>query len=145
MTVGDIDYQTGPMRPEDHDALRVAVGWSSYQKTQIEEGLKNSLFTVVGYAEGKAVAMGRVIGDGTLAFYIQDVIVLPEFQGKGIGTAIMKRIMEYIDSRSVNNSSIGLMAAIGKDSFYEGFGFVRRPNDKMGSGMSLWVKKPGAP
>lgn len=137
----EIEYRTGPIRAEDYDALRTAVGWSAYEKAEIEEGLKNTLFTVVGYSEGKAIAMGRVIGDGKLAFYIQDVIVLPDFQGQGIGTAIMKRIMEYIDSRSVNNSSIGLMAATGKDGFYEGLGFIRRPNDKMGSGMSQWVKK----
>jgi GNAT superfamily N-acetyltransferase len=141
MSAMDIDYRKGPMRAEDYDALRTAVGWSSYEKAQIEEGLAKSLFIIVGYHQEKAIAMGRVIGDGMLAFYIQDVIVLPEFQGNGIGTQIMKRIMEYIDSRSVNSSSIGLMAATGKDAFYEGFGFVRRPNEKMGSGMSLWVKK----
>jgi hypothetical protein len=39
----DIDYRMGPMRAEDYDALRVAVGWSSDAKPQIEESLRNSL------------------------------------------------------------------------------------------------------
>ena len=136
-----VEYETGPMDPRDYDRLRRAVGWSSYAPGEIQEGLDGTLFAVVARVRGEAAAMGRVIGDGKMAFYIQDVIVLPEFQGRGIGTEIMRTIMGWIDSRSVDHSIVGLMAAAGKEAFYEGFGFVRRPNEKMGCGMNIWVAK----
>lgn len=70
-----------------------------------------------------------------------DIIVLPEFQGRGIGKKIMATVLEFIDSHSVNNSIIGLMSAVGKERFYESFGFIKRPNERMGCGMNVWVKK----
>jgi ribosomal protein S18 acetylase RimI-like enzyme len=40
--------------------------------------------------------MARIIGDEGLYYYIQDVIVVPECQGRGIGKKLMARVMEYI-------------------------------------------------
>ena len=124
--------------------MREAVGWSRYQPDQIEEGLKNSLYLIVAYDEEIPIGMGRVVGDGKLIFYIQDVIILPEYQKNGIGFEIMKRIMDFISSKSVDHSIIGLMSAVGKEGFYEQFGFIRRPNEKMGCGMNIWVTKESA-
>jgi len=137
----NVEFRTGKMDAADYHFLRTAVGWSSYATQEIEQGLENTLFTVTAFLENKAIGMGRVVGDGKLVFYIQDVIVLPEFQNKGIGKRIMEELLKYIDARSVNNSVIGLMSAVGKDGFYEKFGFVRRPNERMGSGMNIWVAK----
>jgi len=136
-----IEYKTEKMNPIDYHELRISVGWSSYDLKEIEKGLRNTLFNIVGYFEEKAIAMGRVIGDGKMVFYIQDVIVLPEYQGNGIGRNIMNLILGYIESNTVNNSIIGLMSATGKESFYESFGFIKRPNERMGCGMNIWVKK----
>jgi ribosomal protein S18 acetylase RimI-like enzyme len=85
--------------------------------------------------------MARVIGDGGLAFYIQDVVVLPEYQQQGIGTLLMDKVMEYIRAHAQHNSVIGLMAAVGKEAFYEKYGFTIRPNTKLGAGMTLFWRK----
>jgi hypothetical protein len=54
----------------------------------------------------------------------------------------MKRVMDYIEKHANNNSVIGLMSAKGKEKFYEKFGFINRPNENLGSGMTiLWKKK----
>lgn len=60
-----------------------------------EESLNQSLFGVTVQYQGKVVGMGRVIGDGRIFFYIQDIAVLPEHQNKGIGKLIMETIQEY--------------------------------------------------
>ena len=73
-----------------------------------------------------------------MVYYVQDVIVLPEHQNRGIGTRLMDRIMDYLRVHAHDNTIIGLMSAVGKESFYEKYGFTRRPNDKLGSGMTIF-------
>ena len=121
--------------------LRESAGWGSLPEQQIEMGIKNSLFTVIAKCNGEIVGMGRIIGDGLVRCYIQDVIVLPAFQGYGIGTAIMKRLMSYINDIGLPDTyiAVGLFAAKGKEDFYTKFGFCVRPNDRRGAGMEMHV------
>ncbi|HBD95329.1 MAG: hypothetical protein A2015_12750 [Spirochaetes bacterium GWF1_31_7] len=136
-----VSYECGMMNAEHYHFLRTQIGWSSYTTEEIEAGLKNSLFIITAYFNKNPIGMGRVIGDGKMVFYIQDIIVLEAYRGKGIGKTIMQHVMNYIENNSVNNSIVGLMAATGKEMFYEKFGFIKRPNDRMGCGMNIWVKK----
>ena len=76
--------------------------------------------------------MGRVVGDGSIYFYIQDVIVLPEYKGKGVGKRIMMEIERYLDKTISHYAFIGLMAADGVASFYHQFGFAKRPKEAPG-------------
>lgn len=136
-----VRFSNESIDPEVYNSLRLSIGWTSYSLDQIETGLENSLFSLLVTEGGKPIGMGRIIGDGIMVFYIQDIIVLPEYQKCGVGHEIMTRLMNYINSKAVNNSIIGLMAAVGKERFYEKFGFNQRPNERMGCGMTIWVKK----
>lgn len=126
--------------PAEYNAIRSRVGWSGYTDEQAAIGLGATLYSVCVRRDGCLVGMGRVIGDGIMVFYIQDIIVDPEYQGQGIGKGIMERVMVFIRSRAVNNSIIGLMSAVGKEDFYRKFGFIARPNEKMGSGMTQFYR-----
>lgn len=136
-----IAFSNSGIDARTYNNLRVAVGWAPYQETAIVEGLNGTPFSVVALNGDTAIGMARVVGDGKLVFYIQDVIVLPEYQRLGIGTKLMNLVMEFIDSRSVDHSVIGLLSAVGKEAFYERFGFIKRPNETVGAGMNIWVKK----
>jgi GNAT superfamily N-acetyltransferase len=75
---------------------------------------------------------GRLIGtsatityDGKLA-WIGMVIVEPALRGKGIGTTLLKRAIDHLDSRKV--SSMNLDATPQGRPLYEKFGFVREYN-----------------
>jgi GNAT superfamily N-acetyltransferase len=81
--------------------------------------------------------MGRVIGDGALAYYIQDIIVLPAFQKQGVGRLIMDDIIRHLKKNCTPNSIVGLMAAKGVTAFYEKYGFIARPDEKHGPGMFI--------
>lgn len=61
--------------------------------------------------------MARVIGDGGMTSYVQDVIVEPAHQGQGIGGQQMGRVMAYIGAHAVPGAVVGLMAAAGKEGF----------------------------
>ena len=117
---------------EEYQRLRRAVGWEDVETKAIEVGLQNSLFSVCVVLENEVIGCGRVIGDGGIYFYIQDIIVLPEFQGKRIGRRIMDAVMEYLEAHARNGAFVGLMAARGVSKFYERYGFKERPSDAPG-------------
>jgi len=123
--------------PQEYNRLRSAVGWRTYDEALIARCLPRSLYCVCAVMDGEVVGMARVVGDGGLVCYVQDVCVLPEHQGKGIGTMLMDRIMAYLKREMAPNTIIGLMSALGKEPFYERYGFVRRPNARYGCGMQL--------
>ena len=116
--------------------LRKTTGLNAYNRPIdiAQKGLDNSLYGISVYSNDELIGMARVIGDGYTCFYVQDVIVNPNYQGKGIGKKIMKKIMTYLDNVE-ENAIVALMSAKGKESFYEQFGFIKRPNDTYGCGM----------
>lgn len=81
------------------------------------------------------------MGDGGIYFYVQDVIVHPDHQGKGVGRSIMNAIMHYLRSMAEEGSYIGLMAAKNVEGFYELYGFRRRPGNR--PGMYMLIERDG--
>ncbi|WP_138495284.1 GNAT family N-acetyltransferase [Paenibacillus pinistramenti] len=109
---------------EEYKNLCTAVGWEDYMNFDVaEESLKESIFSVVIQFKDEIVGMGRVVGDGKIYFYIQDVAVDPEHQNKGLGSLIMVEITEYLKENAPEKSFVGLFASEGKESFYTKYGF----------------------
>ena len=125
---------------EEYNGLRSLVGWRTYQLDVIEKALPNTLYCVCAYCGEQLVGMARIIGDRGMVYYIQDVIVIPEYQRQGIGTQMMDAIMGYIRLHASQNTIIGLMSAVGKEAFYEKYGFMVRPTEKYGAGMTMFWK-----
>ena len=111
---------------EDFVRLRAIAGLSPRSLAAAKAGLPRSLYGVQVLREGRAVGMGRVVGDGALNFEIVDVAVDPACQGQGLGRIIMQHIMDYLDSRAPAGAYITLMADV--PALYEKFGFsLSRP------------------
>ena len=62
----------------------------------VETALNNSYAKFVAYDGDKPVGMVRIIGDGGMSFYIKDYAVIPEYQSKGVGKALMQFLEDYI-------------------------------------------------
>jgi predicted GNAT family N-acyltransferase len=131
--IGNVNLQT-------FKALRTSAGWPLPPDEAIQKSLKHSIFTVKALVDGDIVGMGRIVGDNGFVYFIVDVIVKPAFQRKKIGQKIMTEIMTYLKQNAPKNSYITLMAAKGKEEFYEKFGFFKRPTDKYGYGMMIELK-----
>ena len=69
--------------------------------------------------------MVRLLGDGGMAFFLKDLVVEPEYQGNGIGKALVIHAENYIRSqlKSGWTGYLQLVSAKGKESFYEKMGF----------------------
>ena len=116
---------------EQFNTLRNSVGWKTIQPDLAQKGLGNTAYIVVAVIDEKPIGMARVITDYGYTVIIADVVVLPEYQAKGIGKAMMTKIMEYInDNIAIGQGKfINLMSAQGKEGFYNKFGFEQRPNE----------------
>lgn len=124
---------------EDFLILRSKVAWGALDANIAEKSLNNSLFHVAIYHDDQLVGMGRVVGDGAMYFYIQDVVVEPSYQKQGIGAALMDKIEGYLSDATSQGSTIGLLAAQGKEAFYSRYGYTLRPNSSLGHGMCKFI------
>jgi GNAT superfamily N-acetyltransferase len=124
---------------EEYNALRESLGLRTIEENLAKIGLRHTLYAISFYHNKKLVAMGRVVGDMGIIFYLQDVIVHPNYQNMGVGTKIIKKLLGYIEGFAPNGEEImvGLMSIKGKEAFYEKHGFFRRPQGDYGNGMSL--------
>lgn len=120
--------------------LRSSVGWNYPNRKAIYNGLVNTEYSVCIEKDDELIGYGRIIGDGGIMFYIQDVIVKPKFQNLGIGKSIMNRLIKYLRDTYLEGVAVGLFSAKGKENFYKKFGFIERPNETFGAGMIQYLK-----
>lgn len=124
-----------------YNNMRLAVGWRGLDLAQAETGLKNSAYLTAAWDGDKPIGMARVISDGGYMTLVVDVMVLPEYQGRGIGKQLMTNINQWLDGLGSDGKCImvNLMATLGNEGFYEKLGFEVRPNDRMGPGLVRWI------
>ncbi len=127
---------------ETYLGLRASVGWKLLKKSQAQKALDNSLFTLTAYIDGKPVGMGRIVGDGAVICYVQDLVVRPEYQMHGVGRVIMERLIEFVTAIKEKDTEMMmcLMCAKGREHFYEKFGFIGRPTEDLGPGMIQYIR-----
>ncbi len=112
---------------DDLKALYKSAGWWETSHDQDSDFLnhivKRSALFAGAFFKNKMIGMGRVISDLVSDAYIQDVVVLDEYKGQGIGKNIIKLLVEKLKENNVD--WIGLVAEPGTSSFYEDLGFVQ--------------------
>jgi len=105
--------------------LYKAGGWwkDSYDPSRLDSLIKRSFAfaVVVDSSANKAIGMGRIISDGISDAYIQDLVILPEYRGQGIGKQLLKALLERCSSQGI--LWIGLIAEPDQDGFYSRLGF----------------------
>lgn len=80
--------------------LYASVGWTNYTDNpdMLEQACKNSLLILGAFEDNKLIGVIRVVGDGASVVYIQDILVLPEYQRQGIGTQLLRTVMKLFSS-----------------------------------------------
>ena len=123
--------------------LRDKVGWIKLTKAQAQEALNNSVKVFTVFDDDKPIGMGRIVGDGAVICYIQDLIIIPEYQGKHIGSRLIDKLIEYVNSLIIPDSRmmLCLMCAKGREEFYTKHGFIARPTSELGPGMIQYILK----
>ena len=80
---------------EEISRLYKAVGWTAYTENMpvLREGFKNSLLVLAAYDGEELLGIIRTVGDGATIVFVQDILVFPDKQRQGIGTALLKEIL----------------------------------------------------
>lgn len=143
-----IEFRYNELDADEYLRLRSGVHWKVLSHEQAELALKRSLYIVTAYQDGTCVGMGRLVGDGAVICYVQDLIVLPHIQKQGIGSRILEKLKQYAERLRLPDTEmmLCLMCAKGRETFYEKHEFLARPTDKLGPGMIQYLnnttKKP---
>lgn len=76
-------------------ALYKSVGWSMYTRdpARLERALTYSLMVLGAYEGKQLVGLVRAVGDGETILFIQDLLVLPEYQRRGIGKQLIEALL----------------------------------------------------
>ncbi|MEM0965192.1 MAG: GNAT family N-acetyltransferase [Verrucomicrobiota bacterium] len=131
-------YTITERRPtaEEFIDLIESVGWSRYtNRKAIPDALNGTLVSYVATCGQSVVGMGRLIGDGYRFVYIQDLVVHPDHQRRGVGSAVMDRIVDYINRNCPKKTYVHLFTTKKDSPFYSRYGF-KGPEQPF-SGMSL--------
>jgi ribosomal protein S18 acetylase RimI-like enzyme len=97
MTPDDIQFkETRDISIESVVELYKSVGWSSAEKpVELHQALLGSHSLVTAWDSDRLVGLGNAISDGHLVVYYSHLLVHPEYEGRGIGTRLMKMLMAH--------------------------------------------------
>lgn len=72
------------------------VGWTAYTENMpaLEQGYKNAMLVLAGYKDNELLGIIRAVGDGFTIVFIQDILVFPKKQRQGVGTALLKAVLD---------------------------------------------------
>lgn len=75
--------------------LYSSVGWTAYtdHPETLKRGFEKSLWVLGAYEDDTLVGILRAVGDGETVVFIQDILVKPDYQRRGIGTALLKQAL----------------------------------------------------
>jgi len=90
------------------------VGWGNREADELKCAFSKSSYVQFAYDKEKLVGFGRTVDDGKYYALIVDLIVIPEYQGKGIGSRILTDLKDQLNEFYFTT----LTSAVGKEEFY---------------------------
>lgn len=92
----DIEIKKGFV-PEMDDVIKLYddCGWTAYtdEPETLEKAIKNSLEVFTLWDGEILVGLARTVGDGATICYLQDILILNSYQGKGLGTRLLGEVL----------------------------------------------------
>ncbi|MCM1497636.1 MAG: GNAT family N-acetyltransferase [Clostridium sp.] len=138
-----IEIRENTITVQDYLAIRAEVNWKTLLEEQAVRALQNSLYIIGAYDGKRLVGIGRLVGDGAVICYVQDLIVIPEYQHLGVGSMVLESLIKYAEHLRLGNSEmmLCLMCAKGREEFYEKHKFIARPTEGLGPGMIQYLQE----
>lgn len=120
-----VTYETADI-PAQEELLNLynAVGWSAYTKdpARLAAAVRASLAVVTARQDGELVGLARLVGDGLTIVYLQDILVAPTHQRRGIGRELFQRL--FAPYGDVRQKVLITEDEPSQRAFYESVGFT---------------------
>ena len=100
-----------------------SVGWTAYTDhlEVLQKCFEKSMLTLAAYEGDQLLGIIRAVGDGHTIVFVQDILVFPEYQRKGIGTALLQAMLDrYSHVRQIELATDNTPKTI---AFYKSMGF----------------------
>lgn len=112
-------------RYNEPEILRLyeGVGWTAYTShpEALRKGFENSMLTLGAYEGDKLMGILRAVGDGYTVVFVQDILVFPEHQRKGVGSALLQAVLDrYSHVRQIELATDNTEKTV---AFYKSMGF----------------------
>ena len=110
---------------EEYNALIKSVHWNVKDDAQVEMILKGAVYALVAEDSNTTRVVGCVLllSDNASFYYIKDMMVHPDFQGQQIGSSLMRKLNEWIETNAPDEALVGLYTGPNLAPFYGQFGF----------------------
>ena len=104
-------------------SLYESVGWTAYtdHPDSLRQGFENSMLTLAAYEGGQLLGIIRTVGDGATIVFVQDILLFPKYQRKGVGSALLQAVLDmYRHVRQIELVTDNTQNTI---AFYKSMGF----------------------
>ena len=98
------------------------VGWGQRQANEIEQAFKKSSFTYFIFDNNNIIGFGRTMDDGKYYALLVDIIVHPDYQGKGLGALIVNTLKDQLK----NFMFVTLTSVPEREEFYKKLGWKKQ-------------------
>lgn len=81
---------------KDFIEIRKLVGWNELNEDQIKRAIDNSMINISVFDNDTCIGVGRIVGDNVLKGMLTDIMIMPSYQGKGIGKIIVTSLIKEL-------------------------------------------------
>ena len=129
------------IKTSDFVRIRRNLKWNEIPETLVEKAINGSMINISVYDNEECVGVGRIVGDGALKGMLTDIMVLNEFQGKGVGKLIVTSLIKELENMVNDGCCFQLEASptANNREFYIKCGLKYKPQNQ--DGVYLWIRK----
>lgn len=129
------------IKVDDFINIRNNLEWKSLPYDLINRAINGSMINISVYDNDKCVGVGRIVGDNVLKGMLTDIMVLKEYQNKGIGKLIVTSLINELSSQIKDGECFQLEASptANNREFYIKCGLKYKPENQ--DGVYLWIRK----
>lgn len=130
MEIREYSYKDSDGQVAQLLALYQSVGWANYTQNpaMLRAAYRHSLLTLAAFDEGQLAGVLRAVGDGASIVFVQDLLVFPRYQRRGVGSRLLRALMERYPQ--VYQLELATDDTEKTAAFYRSAGFV--PLDELG-------------
>ena len=129
------------IEPTDFMNIRENVNWNYIPYDLVKKALDGSMINISIFDKDKCIGIERIVGDNVLKGMLTDVIVMKEYQNKGVGKIIVTSLIKKLNDQIKPGESFQLEASptANNRNLYIKCGLKYKPENQ--DGVYLWIRK----